>query len=66
MKGIIKRITIWFELYSCNYKKNIKCRKSVCKYFSCGDCKMTHQWQYAKRIPLNYIKRLINIIRGKE
>ena len=61
MKGIIKRITIWFELYSCNYRKNDKCKKTHCK---CIDgiegCTNTTEWQYAKRTPLNYIKRIIN------
>lgn len=59
-----KKIKIWFELYNCNYKKNKCCRKSICKYFDCGACKMTHKWKYAKRTPINYIKRVINIIRG--
>ena len=52
------------ETYSCNIKKNKDCNKRicVCKY---GPCKRVTNFKYAKRTPLNYIKRIINIIRGK-
>lgn len=54
------------ELYSCNYKKNDCCKKTHCKYVnSSEECTNTTKWKYAKRTPLNYIKRIINIIRGK-
>lgn len=55
-----------FKVYSCNYKKNKECSKTHCK---CIDgiegCTNTTKWKYAKRTPLNYIKRIINVIRGK-
>mgnify|MGYP004470433825 CR=1 FL=1 len=51
------------EVYSCNCKKNIQCKASNCSTNG-GFCSHTIEWQYAKRTPLNYIKRIINIIRG--
>ncbi len=49
------------KLYSCNYKKNYQCKKSHCKYLDGVErCTKTTQWKYAKRTPLNYIKRVIN------
>ena len=54
------------EIYSCNYKDNNSCKKTHCKYLnSNAECANTTEWKYAKRTPLNYIKRIINIIRGK-
>lgn len=56
---------MWYEVYSCNYNKNIQCKKTNCKYSLCGgDCSKTTQWEYAKRTPLNYIKH--HISKGKE
>lgn len=54
------------EIYSCNYKKNKKCSKSHCKYIDrIEGCTNTTEWKYAKRTSVNYIKRIINVIRGK-
>lgn len=64
LREMIRRIKIWFELYSCNYKKNNKCNKRYCAYCNKGDCKKTTQWKYAKRTPTNYIKRIINKMKG--
>lgn len=52
------------EIYSCNQKKNIQCKANNCCVNN-GFCSHTTEWQYAKRTPLNIMKRLINIIRGK-
>ena len=52
------------EIYSCNRKKNIVCKANNC-CVNDGFCSFTSEWKYAKKTPLNYIKRLINIIRGK-
>lgn len=55
------------EIYSCNYKKNKECKKSYCQYLDgIYGCTNTTKWKYAKRTPLNYIKRIINMLRGKE
>lgn len=51
-------------IYSCNRKKNIRCKARNC-CVNDGFCSHTTKWQYAKRTPLNYIKRITNIIRGK-
>lgn len=50
------------EVYSCNIKKNIKCKKRNC---SKECCNKTTQYKYAKKTPINYIKKIINKIRGK-
>jgi len=56
---------MWHEVYSCNYNKNINCKKNNCKYSFCkGDCKNTTEWKYARRTPLNYIKH--HITQNKE
>lgn len=52
------------EIYSCNRKKNTRCKANNC-CVNDGFCSHTTEWKYAKRTPLNYIKRIINIIRGK-
>lgn len=52
------------EIYSCNRKKNTQCKANNCCANN-GFCSHTTEWEYAKRTPLNYIKRIINIIRGK-
>lgn len=52
------------EIYSCNRKKNTRCKANNC-CVNDGLCSHTTEWQYAKRTLLNYIKRIINIIRGK-
>lgn len=52
------------ETYSCNISKNIECNKRYCICHN-GECKRTTDFKYAKRTPLNYIKRVINTIRGR-
>jgi len=53
------------KTYKCNYKKNKECSKSHCKYRNgIEGCTDTTKWKYAKKTPVNYIKRIINIIRG--
>lgn len=47
--------------YSCNIKKNINCKKRNC---SKEYCNKTTQYKYAKKTPINYIKKTINKIRG--
>lgn len=49
-------------VYSCNPKKNIKCKKTGC-YINGGCCKHTTKFKYAKKTPLNLIKNLFNIIK---
>ncbi len=49
------------ELYSCDCNKNIKCKKNHCTK---EECTHTSQYKYAKKTLLNYIKKIINKIRG--
>ncbi len=51
------------KIYSCNYKLNNQCPKTHCKHKDGKEgCTNTTQWKYAKRTPLNYIKKIINDI----
>lgn len=52
------------ETYSCNIKKNKECKKRYC-ICNNGPCKRVATFKYAKRTPLNYIKRIINILKGR-
>lgn len=52
------------NIYSCNINKNTECNKKNC-ISNNGPCKKTTEFKYAKRTPSNYIKRLINIMRGR-
>ena len=52
------------ETYSCNINKNIECNKRHC-ICNNAECKRTTNFKYAKRTPLNYIKRIINKNRGR-
>ena len=56
---IIKKL----EVYSCNHRKNKECRKAHCNICG-GPCYHTTEWKYAKKTPLNYIKRLIKSIKN--
>lgn len=59
---MIRKLLIKSEFYSCDTRKNIRCNKRNCrKEF----CTKTTQYKYAKRTLLNYIKKIINKIRGK-
>lgn len=53
-------------LYSCNHKKNIECPKKNCAYLveDGYGCKHTSKYKYAKKTPLNFIKKIINKMRG--
>ena len=53
-------------LYSCDPKKNKGCSKMGCAYYYLGKdiCKHTSKYKYAKKTPLNYIKKIINKMRG--
>lgn len=50
------------EVYSCNTRKHINCRKINCNK---EHCNKTTQYKYAKKTPINYIKKIINKIRGR-
>lgn len=52
----------YLETYSCNIKKNIKCRKKNC---SKNCCTRTTKYKYAKKTFWNYIKKIVNKLRGK-
>lgn len=60
-----EEIKVKLGIYSCNYKKNNECKKTCCQNIDGRyGCTNTTKWKYAKRTPLNYIKRIINILRG--
>lgn len=61
-----KQIKTLLGIYSCNVKKNIKCNKKNCAicHFDKYGCTNTTQYRYAKKTPLNFIKKIINKIRG--
>lgn len=56
-----KRINISLKTYSCDVNKNINCNKRYC---SKNFCTRTTQFKYAKKTPLNFIKKIINKLRG--
>lgn len=47
--------------YSCNIKKNIKYKKIYCSEECCNK---TIEYKYAKKTIINYIKKIINKIKG--
>lgn len=53
-------------LYTCNPKKNKACSKMGCATIYKGKdvCSHTSKYRYAKRTALNFIKKIINKIRG--
>ena len=61
-----KYIDAWLRVYSCNVTKNIKCNKRNCA--TCHEdrygCTNTTKYKYAKKTPLNFLKKIINKIRG--
>lgn len=66
IKGKTKIIDVWLRLYSCDVNKNKECNKKNCAICN-GDnygCTNTSQYKYAKRTILNFIKKIINKIRG--
>ena len=61
-----KYIDTWLRVYSCDVDKNIKCNKKNCAIY-CKDgygCANTTQYKYAKKTLLNFIKKIINKMRG--
>ena len=59
-------IDVCLRLYSCDVYKNKECLKTncaICKKDRYG-CTNTTQYKYAKKTPLNFIKKIINKIRG--
>lgn len=52
--------------YSCNHIKYKECPKTICAYcYEDGyGCKHTSKYKYAKKNPLNFIKKIINKMRG--
>lgn len=61
-----KYIDTWLRVYSCDVDKNIKCNKRNCTicYEDGYGCTNTTQYKYAKKTLLNFIKRIINKMRG--
>lgn len=57
-------IKVLLETYSCNINKNKQCPKRCC-VCNGGECKRTLEYKYAKRNIVNFIKKVINKIRGK-
>ena len=66
MKLSKKHIDIWLRVYSCDVDKNKECNKKNCAiYHEDGyGCTNTTQYKYAKKTVLNFIKKIINKMRG--
>lgn len=47
------------KTYSCDINKNKKCNKKHC-ICNGGECRRTTKFEYAKRTPINYIKKVLN------
>ena len=62
LSNLSKRINISLKTYSCDINKNANCNKKNC---SKDFCTRTTQFKYAKKTPLNLIKKLINKLRGE-
>lgn len=61
-----KYIDLWLRLYSCDVNKNKECNKKNCAicYEDRYGCTNTTQYKYANKTFLNFIKKIINKIRG--
>lgn len=61
-----KYIDIWLRVYSCNVDKNKECNKKNCAicHEDVYGCTNTTQYKYAKKTLLNFIKKIINKMRG--
>lgn len=61
-----RHIDIWLRLYSCSIKKNKECNKKNCAIYHKNryGCTKTTQYKYAKKTLLNFIRKIINKIRG--
>lgn len=62
-----KYIDIWLRMYSCNLVKNIECNKKNCAIWHEDGygCTNTTQYKYAKKTLLNFIKMIVNKVRGE-
>lgn len=66
IKGKTKHLNVWLRSYSCNINKNKECSRkncAVCHKNNYG-CTKTLEYKYAKKTILNFIKMIINKIRG--
>lgn len=66
IKARIKYLDACLRLYSCDVNKNKECNKkncAICHEDNYG-CTNTSRYKYAKKTPLNFIKKMINKIRG--
>lgn len=61
-----KNIEVWSRIYSCDVNKNIECNKKNCAIYHEDryGCTNTLQYKYAKKTPLNFIKKIINKMMG--
>lgn len=61
-----KYIDVWLRLYSCDVNKNKECNKKNCAicYADNYSCIKTSKYKYAKKTLLNFIKMIINKVRG--
>ena len=61
-----EEIDALLKIYSCNVEKNKKCNKKHCAIYQTDryGCRHTTQYKYAERTLLNFIKKIINKIRG--
>ena len=59
-------MAVWSRIYSCDVDKNIECNKkncAICHEDGYG-CYTYIYYKYAKKTPLNLIKKIINRMRG--
>lgn len=61
-----KYIDIWLRAYSCDVAKNKECNKKNCAICNKDlyGCTNTTKYKYAKKTPINFIKKIINKKRG--
>ena len=59
-------IEVWLRIYSCDVNKNKECNKKNCAIYHEDryGCMHTTQYKYAKKTLLNFIKKIINKMRG--
>ena len=59
-------IDVWLKTYSCDVNKNKECNKKNCAIYDCDKygCTKTTKYKYAKKTPLNIIKKIINKVKG--
>lgn len=50
--------------YTCDYENNKECKAKYC-ILNNGPCSRTTKYKYAKKNVINYIKKIINKIRGR-